>query len=486
MSAYEPPTFSFVGLQFNADIFENPLTETIQDPLPLNELNTNNIQAKVLGSAVSLYTNFNNFITLGGDLVQGINIITKAVFAIVNITCQSFVVAGIDGIRQIKFLLQTAGQISQEYYTDSVNTTVKSGEIIMTSTGSLTDNQGICTINAGQLQTPNTIVSVNPSILQTLYTTSTNVIAIGQAVGLGFQVVCPIICNTIVSSTVGSTVQLYTNFLVGATATIQIGNQYLVSLTSRAISLISYFDTNTLRSNTNPNQKIVQTFPSSTTQRETFFVDDSNGGVETCRISVAQGATPLVNNSGTMTLIGGTVSLTAETTNLCNTGASSVINCNAQLHPAYAYNATTGVLNTGAIGYTKFGTASTIGTLTAGLNVTRSTLTVEDDGIYLISTNQAVLSNSSAVTIQRVISTVEVFNGAGTFQIALGVGCIPTITTPALLIYVYHMPFTSVFIVQGATVALPFTFNLRLNALFSAGTLSSSNANFRFSITRLA
>ena len=45
MSEFEPPTFSFVGLQFNADIFENPLTGTggtpvIPDTLSIGELNT--------------------------------------------------------------------------------------------------------------------------------------------------------------------------------------------------------------------------------------------------------------------------------------------------------------------------------------------------------------------------------------------------------------------------------------------------------------
>jgi hypothetical protein len=241
--------------------------------------------------------------------------------------------------------------------------------------------------------------------------------------------------------------------------------------------------TNTLGSSYT-NQSIEQTFPSTTTQRESFYVDNVNNSTETCRISVATGATPLVDNTGTMTLTAGTVSLTANTTNLCNTGASSIINCNAQLHPAYAYNATTGVANTGAIGYTKFGTASASVGLTSGSNVTRSTITIDDDGIYLISAMQGV-SVTFTGTITAFTSFVSVTNGAGVFQTNIGVASI-TALTPNASGNIYYLPFTVVYIVIGATVPAPFTFKLQLTSAFTGGTFTSSNSNFRYSITRLA
>ena len=77
MTEYAPPSFSFTGLQFNKLIFEQEISTsgtTIPSPLPISELDTNNIQALTLGTPVTLYTNFDDVIQLGGPLVTNVNI----------------------------------------------------------------------------------------------------------------------------------------------------------------------------------------------------------------------------------------------------------------------------------------------------------------------------------------------------------------------------------------------------------------------------
>jgi hypothetical protein len=94
--------------------------------------------------------------------------------------------------------------------------------------------------------------------------------------------------------------------------------------------------------------------------------------------------------------VGGSTNTTSM--NLTTSGAmtltSSAINCAGQIIPAYAYNATTGVSNTGAIGYTKFGTPSTASGLVSGGVPIRSSLTIGVDGVYLINSNRKKCSRS--------------------------------------------------------------------------------------------
>jgi hypothetical protein len=88
-------------------------------------------------------------------------------------------------------------------------------------------------------------------------------------------------------------------------------------------------------------------------------------------------------------------------------------------------------------------------------------------------------------TITAFTSFVSVTNGAGVFQTNIGVASI-TALTPNASGNIYYLPFTVVYIVIGATVPAPFTFKLQLTSAFTGGTFTSSNSNFRYSITRLA
>ena len=524
MTAFEPPDFSFTGLQFNADIFENPLTETIPDPFPITELNTNNIQAKTLGTPVTLYTNFNDLITLGGSLVPAIVISSLAsALAYVTIQTKYFYVASVDGLRSVKTIFDV--NIVQEFWADPASSTKTAQITVVPNLITPTiDNTGSYQIDAESLITPNILSSVSPSVNQLLYTTTTAPIIIGTASSsvqiLSTSLTTP---NTIVSETTGSiqnvfatttgqirigasssaisllsnvlannigvvdplstVVSLFTNFTFGTTSTLAFGNAFLVSLTTKAQSLITYFDTYNLRSNTNANQRIQQTFPSTTTHTQSYFIDNGNSGVETCRVSVSQGSTPLVTNTGNLTLTGGQIGVIGDTVNLSNTGASSVINVNAQLKPAYAYTAGTGVSNPSAIGYTLFGSASIPGLLTSGVNVTRATISIPVDGVYQMNYCNAILSTASS-NIIYFRSFVTVFNGSGVYQGALGVSNITFISTIAA--DVFYMNGSAVFIVTGATALNPFTFNLILSPLFFGAFFASSNNDFRFTVTRIA
>lgn len=760
MTAFEPPDFSFIGLQFNKDIFENELTEgvtaIIPDPFPITELDTNNIQALNLGVPVTLYTNFDNVLQLGGQFVTSLSIqaatqisfavdtlyhlatdgfrsmfvdfptsldlirqvwsadTTNAVSTITmeispstsnptlqnrglfDLLCGSFQVGlGSVGAR-IQTLFEISNVIVTNFYADVSNPTVTTAEISVSNlSSSLTPNQGSVFINSALLQapnniysvnlsapqylyeanlssiqmgafspsiqllstslttpnellsktlsdpqdlfqtttgvinlglassnvsiqstnltSPNTIVSVSPGSQQNLFTTNTGDIVLAGS-STGVRINSTVRTNIIVATTpASSAVNLYNNFTSGSSGSVALGNNFLPSITTRSIALsthantfnlrsnttanqriqqtfqftnstqqqfyvdngnsgiitsevnvtagvtptvdrsgtyqilsgtldlgtggssttvngslstdtikaitpassvvnlytnfsslststvafgnaflasytarskirITRFDTHEIRSNTTVSQKIEQTFPSTTTQRESFYIDNGNSGVETCRISVSQGTTPLVDNTGILTLTAGTASLTTDVTNLCNTGASSVVNCNAQLIPKYVYNATTGVSNAAAIGYTTYGVASAAGALTSGVTVLRSTVTIGVDGVYMICTNQAI-SMTTGGAIQRIASFCDIYNGAGVFQVAVGVGTVPSIT--GLVTRIYHMPWTTVYVVQGATVALPFTFRFRLEPVFSP-TIASTNLNFNFGFTRLA
>ena len=161
----------------------------------------------------------------------------------------------------------------------------------------------------------------------------------------------------------------------------------------------------------------------------------------------------------------------------------TILYINSPMIPNYAYNATTGVSNTGAIGYTKYATApNTVGILSETI-YTRGTITIPVDGVYYISTNQAIFTPFGSATISRVIGYIDIYNGTGVYQNTVGTGCVPSITMPNNVIN--FLPFSSIYTVIGATVAAPFTFNLRLEPTM-AGVLNSSNQNYNFSITRIA
>jgi hypothetical protein len=326
---------------------------------------------------------------------------------------------------------------------------------------------------------------VNNSANQQLYTTNLNTIEIGAASGVACKINPPILTNTVnaITPAVSPSINLYTNFVTGVSSTLQLGNEFLTTLIIKGQTVSHYFNDFYLRSTTNLSQYIQKTFPSTTTYRESYYIDNGNAGVETCRVAVAQGSTPLVANTGSFTLTGGTVSLNSNTTTLCNTGASSAIHCNAQLIPKYVYNASTGVANSGAIGYTTYGAASAPFAMTSNITYTRSTVTIGVDGIYLVCTNQAITMTSGGPII-RIASFADVYNGAGTFLVAIGTGNVPSIT--GLINRIYHMPWTTVYVVQGATVALPFTFRFRIEPLMGGTLISTSNLNFNFGFTRLA
>ena len=411
-------------------------------------------------SAVSLYNNFTSgssgSVALGNNFLPSITTRSVALSTHANTyNLRSNTTAN----QRIQQTFPFTSSTQQQFYVDNGNSAIITAEVTVTRNASTptVDRTGTYQILAGTLDlgTGGSSTTVNGSL-------STDTI------------------NAITPAS--SIINLFTNFTSLTTATIAFGNSFLVSLTTRAKSLVTYFDTYNLRSNTNANQRIEQSFPSTTTQRESFFIDNGNAGVETCRISMSQGATPLLNNTGSLTLTAGTASLTADTVNLSTTGASSVVTCNAQLVPKYAYNATTGVANAGAIGYTTYGVASTAGALTSGTTVLRSTVTIGVDGVYLICTNQAIVVNTAG-GITRIASFADIYNGAGVFQVAVGVGNVPSIV--GAVGRIFHMPWTTVYVVQGATVALPFTFRFRLEPVFAA-TISSTNLNFNFGFTRLA
>ena len=156
---------------------------------------------------------------------------------------------------------------------------------------------------------------------------------------------------------------------------------------------------------------------------------------------------------------------------------------NAQLKPAYAYTAGTGVSNPSAIGYTLFGSASITGLLTSGVNVTRATITIPVDGVYQMNHCNAILSTAGS-NIIYFRSFVTVFNGSGVYQGVLGPSNITFVSTIAA--DVFYMNGSGVFVVTGATALNPFTFNLILSPLFFGAFFSSSNNDFRFTVTRIA
>lgn len=407
MTAYPPPSYSFAGLQFNKDIFEQEIQASGgsgTDPLPITELDTNNIQALNPATAVNLYTNHQAAVNLGGSLVQGIVVQALDGVAYIVMQTKNFYVASVDSLRQIKTVFDIGVDlVRQEYYADPINTTVKTAEVTVSNySSSLAPNEGLYSINANIVQLPNNIYSQFGGQNQILYESNTGDIRVGNSGSSGIyllaetfvdmlRAVTPAssiidlytnftagttsvlsignsflvsltarantilllatsltVPNTIVSTTVGavqnlfstttadiniggatsgirllsntyvdsirpraalsSTVLLYNNFASGTTSTIAFGNSFLVSLTTRAKSLVTHFDTYNLRSNTNANQRYQQTFPDVNSTQQLFYVDNTNAAVITADLTVTWNATtPTVDRTGTYSINAGTL-----------------------------------------------------------------------------------------------------------------------------------------------------------------------------------
>lgn len=550
MTAFEPPDFSFVGLQFNKDIFENTLTSSgttvIPDPFPIGELDTNEIQALIPTNPVNLYTNFQNIINLGGGLVYSIaltvsnqismstqilyllatdgarsmnidfptalNVIRQSWVAdIINssittvdieispsvinptlnnygtfkVLCGSFYVGT---FRTIQNFLETLGTISTLYFADENNPSVKTVEVNVLSQNSLIDNQGTYSINAGSLKTPNTVVSTTIASQQNLFGTTTSDIVIGSSGATGIRLLANTFVDTLKAVTPASSIiNLFTNFTSGTTSTLSFGNEFLVEMIIKAKTIRNSFNNYDFKSITNPNQFIRYFWSSSTSLLQQFYIDNGNF-IETCKMEVSAGATPTVVDTGLLTFTAGTISLTSPVVTLSTTAASSVINCNAQIVPAYAYNVTTGVLNTGAKGYFYSGTAPTAASLTvvnAKTSFTASTITIPKNGVYSISISMSIQC-VTAGTHNRSMTYCDIYNGAATpvFQKTVGWGCLPSIT--GITGQVYPMCMTGIYALNGTTVANPWQFRLRFEYWYVSGTWSSFVSDFQYTIVRIA
>ena len=180
---YAPPEFSFPGLQFNPDIFENPLPEApagaVPDPLPIGELDTNSIQALAPSSPVSLYQNALLYLNLGWDLLPEINIRSLA----------SYIRADQVGIQDLtdtcKMLFDTA--INTATLTFFPNTTVtgfRANQIASTNAAVPTaDDQGTLQITGATLKTPNSLEANDTSSVLNLFGNQTALLSLGKEYG---------------------------------------------------------------------------------------------------------------------------------------------------------------------------------------------------------------------------------------------------------------------------------------------------------------
>jgi hypothetical protein len=223
---YAPPTFSFTGLQFNPDIFENPIvdsvTGTVPDPLPIGELDTNNIQAFNNALPVTLYTTLANILTLGTSTITNMyiyatsltlpnTIVSTTIASTLNLftthtgtinygnsaIVQSFIKAkavlfGNFGISTaIGFFMSSLTSVSCSFYGDDANPSVTTAnfQASRSSTTPLVSNSGDCGFQCGtlsvlgnQLYTPQTITTVTPTTAVNLFTDQTADINLGQSI----------------------------------------------------------------------------------------------------------------------------------------------------------------------------------------------------------------------------------------------------------------------------------------------------------------
>jgi len=182
---YAPPEFQFTGLQFNPNFFDEPLLEptggggAVPDPLIINELDTNLIQAKVPASPVSLYQNALFYVNLGWSSLPELNLTALASilrtdqFAIQDLT------------DTCKMIFDTAiNTASLTFFPNTGVTGFRAGSIVGTNASVPTaDDEGTMTITGGILSTPLTIVSNAISSTLNLFNTQTGIISIGNGLG---------------------------------------------------------------------------------------------------------------------------------------------------------------------------------------------------------------------------------------------------------------------------------------------------------------
>lgn len=219
---FPPPTFQFSGLQFNPDIYGNTVdTGTIPDPLPITELNTNNIQA-LNPAPVTLYTTLANILTLGTSTITNMyiyatsltlpnTIVSTTIASTLNLftthtgtinygnsaIVQSFIKAksvlfgNLNLGTAIAFFMSSLTSVTCSFYGDNANPSITTAnfQASRSSTTPLVSNSGDCgfqcgTMNlfANQLYTPQTITTVTPSTNVNLFTDQSADINLGQSI----------------------------------------------------------------------------------------------------------------------------------------------------------------------------------------------------------------------------------------------------------------------------------------------------------------
>jgi len=221
---FPPPTFQFSGLQFNPDIFGNTVdtaTGTVPDPLPITELNTNNIQA-LNPAPVTLYTTLANILTLGTSTITNMyiyatsltlpnTIVSTTIASTLNLftthtgtinygnsaIVQSFIKAksvlfgNLNLGTAIAFFMSSLTSVTCSFYGDDANPSVTTAnfQASRSSTTPLVSNSGDCGFQCGtlsvlgnQLYTPQTITTVTPTTAVNLFTDQTADINLGQSI----------------------------------------------------------------------------------------------------------------------------------------------------------------------------------------------------------------------------------------------------------------------------------------------------------------
>jgi hypothetical protein len=296
---YAPPEFQFTGLQFNPNFFDEPLLEptgggSVPDPLIINELDTNLIQAKVPASPVSLYENALFYVNLGWSSLPELNLTALASilrtdqFAIQDLT------------DTCKMIFDTAiNTASLTFFPNTGITGFRAGSIVGTNASVPTaDDQGTMQITGGILSTPLTIVSNAISSTLNLFNTQTGIISIGNGLGTIR------LSNTITSQLTSAVQNLFTT----TTGNIFLGG----SLTNSLII------PNTITSATVANNQDLFT---------TTTADINLGGTSTTKVVVPNTITSatLANNQNLFTTTTGDIFLGNSTAS-----STSQLNLNAQ------------------------------------------------------------------------------------------------------------------------------------------------------------
>jgi hypothetical protein len=207
MTAFAPPDFVFNGINFNPNFYDNPpLTPSgsIPSPLPVTQLNTNNIQALNNAAPVNLYTTFTNILNLGNSLVSNIIIESGSSLSILGTTIMTI---GSSALANLYINAYSINLYSVETYFNNVLNTCKisifpndtypsiqfnsstsggfqdaSIEVNPKATIPTTNYEGTINIRATTLNTPQTITAITPSSQVNLFTNSTSSINIGNSI----------------------------------------------------------------------------------------------------------------------------------------------------------------------------------------------------------------------------------------------------------------------------------------------------------------